>query len=58
MMVSHSSVTTTKVMRMLGLLEIKSLHRFIIGLMWLLCRWLVEGDLEAPWNVNVEYFEE
>lgn len=33
MMVSHSSVTT-KVTRMLGLLEMRSLHRFIIGLMW------------------------
>ena len=30
---SHSCVTT-KVTKMLGLLEIKSLHRFIIGLMW------------------------
>lgn len=33
MMVSHSSVTT-KVTTMLGLLEMRTLHRFIIGLMW------------------------
>lgn len=33
MMVSHSSVTT-KVMRMLGFLEMSSLERFIMGFTW------------------------
>jgi len=48
-MLSHSSVTT-KVTRMLGLVEMRSLHRFISGLMWPLpgygtaTMWVVGGE--------------